>query len=133
MPGEGDAQTSGAARARRRAQSARHECNHLVETRPRQHEAGMFVVEVEKKMLIARETEKIVLLARALERMSVRTLRVGDFLVGEVRLIIRAIPTLEFAEVDVVGVALEHSADDLVHADAMTRLGRADEIVVADV
>src|SRR5260370_27859347 len=115
------------------ATAARHECNHLVESRLRQHEGGMFVVEVEKKMLIGRETEKIVLLARALQRMSVRTLRVGDFLVGEVRLIIRAIPTLELAEIDVVGIALEHAADDLVHADAMTRLGRADEIVVADV
>ena len=84
-------------------------------------------------MLIAREAKKIVLLACALERMSVRALRVSDFLLGVVRLVVRAVPTFKFAEVDVVGVALEHAADDLVHADAVPRLGSPDEIVVADV
>ncbi len=105
----------------------------FIETRLRLHEVGMLFVKIEQQALIARQPKKIVLLARSFERMSIGAARVGDFLFREVRLVVWAIPPGEFAEVDVVGVALEHAANDLVHSDPMPRLGGADEIVVADV
>ena len=47
----------------------------------------MFFVKIEEWSLIARQAEKIVLLARTLKGMSVRTLRVGDFLLAAKRFV----------------------------------------------
>ena len=92
----------------------------------------MRFVKIEQRALVSRQAKKVVLLACALERVTVRATRVGDFFLGEIRFVVRTVPPGKFAEVDVVGVALEHATDDLVHPHPMPPLGRANEIVVAD-
>ena len=88
---------------------------------------------IEERLRVARKLEEKILLRRPLDRMSAFVFAVADLILGNERLFVLAIPAGVLAEVDVVGESLLDAANQLEHADAMSRLGRANEIVVRDI
>ena len=85
---------------------------------------------IEQRLLIFREPEEVVLLADPVGRgrQVQRTLAVDEVLLLLERLAADAVPAFVDAFVDVAGLAASAATRSL-HARAVTRLGRPDEIV----
>ncbi|MEY2762650.1 MAG: hypothetical protein RLZZ43_465 [Actinomycetota bacterium] len=92
----------------------------------------MLCVPVEEAILEARETEEVVLFLDVRRRLGVdRTIALVEFVFEEVRLARHAVVTAVDVGLDVARVVT--GLEQLAHAERVTLLGGADEVVVRDV
>src|ERR1019366_6443706 len=115
-------------------ESRLHERAHLVQARLGEDERlalHALLVQLEKAGAVLREAEEDVLLALPLRLETVdRAIPVHEILLRVERLAVRAVPALGAGRVEVARRI--DAPDDLLDAQPVTRLGRADEVVVGD-
>ena len=113
-------------------QTTADESEDFVHARLRLHRVGMRGVVLEEPVGEARQAEEVVLLDHELDRAEVdRAVTVDQLVLGVVRLARDAVEAFVRSELDVTLVV--DRLQEFLHRDVVTRLGRADEVVVGDV